>query len=128
MSAPAITTVYRHVERVEASTRVRREFIDVPAERIAALKTALEDALEGEVRFSMGDRALYATDASNYRQLPYGVVLPKSAEDVVAAVRLCNEHDVPITPRGAGTSLAGQTCNTSVIIDFFEIHASAHLD
>ena len=66
----------------------------------------------------IGDRALYATDASNYRQIPYGVVLPKTAEDVVAAVRLCNAHDVPITPRGGGTSLAAQTCNISIIIDF----------
>ncbi|MGA9794391.1 MAG: FAD-binding and (Fe-S)-binding domain-containing protein [Rhizomicrobium sp.] len=98
--------------------RVRTEGIDIPPGKIEALRIALESAIAGEVRFSIGDRALYATDASNYRQVPYGVVLPKSAEDVVAAVRLCNAHNVPITPRGGGTSLAGQTCNTSVIIDF----------
>ena len=102
----------------ESSGRIRNEGVEVPQEQIDKLKAALESALEGEVRFSIGDRALYATDASNYRQIPYGVVLPKTPEDVVAAVRLCNAHDVPITPRGGGTSLAGQTCNTSIIIDF----------
>jgi FAD/FMN-containing dehydrogenase len=101
-----------------AGGRLMREGVEVPQAQIEKLKAALEDVLEGEVRFSIGDRALYATDASNYRQIPYGVVLPKTAEDVVAAVRLCNAHDVPITPRGGGTSLAGQTCNTSIIIDF----------
>jgi FAD/FMN-containing dehydrogenase len=98
--------------------RLMREGVEVPQAQIDKLKAALEATLEGEVRFSGGDRALYATDASNYRQIPYGVLLPKTSEDVVAAVRLCNAHDVPITPRGGGTSLAGQTCNTSIIIDF----------
>ena len=102
----------------ESSGRIRYEGVEVPKEQIDKLEAALESALEGEVRFSIGDRALYATDASNYRQIPYGVVLPRTSEDVVAAVRLCNAHDVPITPRGGGTSLAGQTCNTSIIIDF----------
>ncbi|HTQ15093.1 MAG TPA: FAD-binding and (Fe-S)-binding domain-containing protein [Rhizomicrobium sp.] len=101
-----------------AGGRVREVGIAVPAGQVEAARRALEAALEGEVRFSIGDRALYATDASNYRQLPYGVVLPKSAGDVVAAVRICNAHDIPVTPRGGGTSLAGQTCNTAVIIDF----------
>ncbi len=100
------------------SGRVRSEGVHVDEKRLDALRDDLEAALDGEVRFSIGDRALYATDASNYRQIPFGVVLPKSAEDVVTAVRLCNAHDVPITPRGGGTSLAGQTCNTSVIVDF----------
>ena len=102
----------------ESSGRVRNDGIKVPTDQIDTLRAALESSFEGEVRFSIGDRALYATDASNYRQIPYGVILPKTAEDVVAAVRLCNAHDVPITPRGGGTSLAGQTCNTSIIIDF----------
>ncbi len=98
--------------------RLRKEGIAVPPEQIEKLRCALEAQIKGEVRFSIGDRVLYATDASNYRQIPYGVVLPKSAEDVATTVRLCNEHDVPVTPRGGGTSLAGQTCNTAVIIDF----------
>jgi len=112
-----------------ADGRLREEFIAVPPEQIEKLRRALEAEIEGEVRFSLGDRVLYATDASNYRQIPYGVVLPKSAEDVVTAVRLCNTHDVPITPRGGGTSLAGQTCNTSIIIDFSKyMHRVLSLD
>ena len=100
------------------SGRIRSEEIEVPEENVEALRKALEAEIEGEVRFSKGDRALYATDASNYRQIPYGVVLPKSAEDVVTTVRLCNRFDVPVLPRGGGTSLSGETCNTAVVIDF----------
>jgi FAD/FMN-containing dehydrogenase len=113
------TDAARRVEGFPAPDgRIRREGIAVSSDTIEALHRALEASLEGEVRFSVGDRALYATDASNYRQIPYGVVLPKCAEDAVKTVRLCNAHDVPITPRGGGTSLAGQTCNTAIIIDF----------
>jgi FAD/FMN-containing dehydrogenase/Fe-S oxidoreductase len=111
-------TSHRVQGPLAAGGRVRREGITVPPEQIEKLRLALEGAIKGEVRFSIPDRALYATDASNYRQLPYGVVLPRSAEDVVTTVRLCNAHDVPVTPRGGGTALAGQTCNTAVIIDF----------
>ena len=78
-----------------AGGRLIREGVEVPQAKIEKLQAALKAALEGEARFSIGDRALYATDASNYRQIPYGVVLPKTPEDVVAAVRLCNAHDVP---------------------------------
>ena len=117
-----MTDLLESAHRVEGPRatggRLMRAGVEVPQAQIEKLKLALESVLEGEVRFSIGHRALYATDASNYRQIPYGVVLPKTAEDVVAAVRLCNAHDVPITPRGGGTSLAGQTCNTSIIIDF----------
>jgi FAD/FMN-containing dehydrogenase/Fe-S oxidoreductase len=89
-----------------------------PRDRARELARALERAIEGEVRFGDGDRALWATDASNYRQTPIGVVLPKTADDAVAVMKLCAEYDAPVTPRGGGTSLAGQTCNTAVIIDF----------
>ncbi|HEX4026021.1 MAG TPA: FAD-binding and (Fe-S)-binding domain-containing protein [Rhizomicrobium sp.] len=117
------------VEERAADGRVRKDAVAVPPDRIEALCQSLEAALDGEVRFSIGDRALYATDASNYRQIPYGVVLPKHAEDVVQAVRLCNQHGVPITSRGGGTSLAGQTCNTSIIIDFSKyMHRIVSLD
>ncbi len=71
----------------------------------------------GEVRFDAGSRALYATDASNYRQVPVGVVLPKSVDDVIATVALCRESAIPVLPRGAGTSLCGQTCNAAVVLD-----------
>ncbi len=70
------------------------------------------------MRFSDGDRALYATDGSNYRQTPIGVVIPKSEEDVITTIEICRRFDIPILPRGGGTSLAGQCCNVAVIIDF----------
>ena len=70
------------------------------------------------MRFSPGDRATYATDASNYRHVPIGVVVPLDADDVVAAVEVCRAHDAPILPRGAGTSLAGQCANVAVVVDF----------
>ncbi|MGZ4136522.1 MAG: FAD-binding and (Fe-S)-binding domain-containing protein [Actinomycetota bacterium] len=81
------------------------------------LASALAQAIEGEVRFGRGDRAVYSTDASNYRHLPLGVVVPRSTEDVVATVRLCADARVPIVARGGGTSLAGQACNEAVVID-----------
>ena len=74
--------------------------------------------LRGEVRFEAGARALYATDASNYRQIPIGVVLPLDASDVEAALAACREAGAPVLPRGAGTSLAGQGCNAAVVLDF----------
>ncbi len=83
-----------------------------------ALGSALAGNLEGEVRFDAGGRALYATDASNYRQVPIGVVIPRHIADVTATVDLCRQHGAPIVPRGGGTSLAGQTCNVAVVIDF----------
>jgi FAD/FMN-containing dehydrogenase/Fe-S oxidoreductase len=82
------------------------------------LANDLERAIDGEVRFSNGDRALYATGGSNYRQLPIGVVIPRSVDDVVETVRLCREYEAPVLSRGGGTSLAGQCCNVAVMIDF----------
>lgn len=109
--------VHRVVDR-SGSGRVAAEFIDVPPERIAALRQELEHEIEGEVRFDLDDRVLWSTDASNYRQPPYGVVLPMSKDDAVATIALCAKYDVPVAPRGGGTSLAGQGCNTAVLIDF----------
>ncbi|MFZ1918022.1 MAG: FAD-linked oxidase C-terminal domain-containing protein [Terriglobales bacterium] len=84
----------------------------------APLQAALRRHLRGEVRFDSGSRALYATDGSNYRQVPIGVVIPRDKEDVIATVALCREHQAPLLARGGGTSLAGQCCNTAVILDF----------
>ena len=86
------------------------------------LAAELARHVEGEVRFGDGDRALYATDSSNYRQVPIGVVLPKTKDDIVTTFDICRKYGAPITSRGAGTSLAGQCCNVAVIID-----ASKHL-
>ncbi len=81
------------------------------------LEARLRAAIKGEVRFDAGSRALYATDASNYRMPPIGVVLPRDREDVIAIVRICREHGAPLLSRGGGTSLAGQCCNTAVVMD-----------
>ena len=70
------------------------------------------------MRFDRGSRALYATDASNYRQVPIGVVVPRDEDDVRAAVAVCRSFDAPILARGSGTSLAGQSCNVAVVLDF----------
>ena len=82
-----------------------------------ALAASLRRVVQGEVRFDAGSRALYATDASNYRQVPIGLVVPRDAEDVVAAMAVCRKHEAPVLARGGGTSLAGQTCNTAVVFD-----------
>ncbi|MDN5836805.1 MAG: hypothetical protein L0H12_05570, partial [Nitrosospira sp.] len=64
------------------------------------LAAELRDRIRGEVRFDDGDRALYATDASNYRQVPIGVVIPKSVDDVIATVAACRRHGAPVLSRG----------------------------
>jgi FAD/FMN-containing dehydrogenase/Fe-S oxidoreductase len=82
------------------------------------LEQALKEVIKGEVRFGDGDRALYATDSSNYRQIPIGVVVPRDTEDAIAALRLCRMYGAPILSRGGGTSLCGQCCNFAVVLDF----------
>jgi FAD/FMN-containing dehydrogenase/Fe-S oxidoreductase len=84
---------------------------------IRRLEKALAGAIEGEVRFDAGAKAAYASDASNYRQVPIAVVLPRNTRDIEAAVAACRAHDAPLLPRGAGTSLCGQTVNTAVVVD-----------
>ena len=83
-----------------------------------ALEAVLRRQVRGEVRFDNGNRALYATDGSNYRQVPIGVVLPRDVDDVLATISLAREFGAPILCRGGGTSLAGQCCNVAVILDF----------
>jgi FAD/FMN-containing dehydrogenase/Fe-S oxidoreductase len=78
----------------------------------------LEGLIDGEVRFDGYSRELYATDASAYEVTPVGVVVPTSTADVVAVVEYCADRGVPVLPRGAGTSLAGQTVNEAVVLDF----------
>jgi FAD/FMN-containing dehydrogenase/Fe-S oxidoreductase len=85
---------------------------------IRSLERALRERVRGEIRFDEGSRALYATDASNYRQVPIGVVLPRDIDDVIHTVAACREHQAPLLSRGGGTSLAGQCCNVAVVMDF----------
>jgi FAD/FMN-containing dehydrogenase/Fe-S oxidoreductase len=84
----------------------------------AELERELRSVVRGEVRFDSGSRALYATDGSNYRQIPIGLVIPRDADDAVAAVAACRKFGAPVLPRGGGTSLAGQCCNVAVVLDF----------
>ncbi|HUC57982.1 MAG TPA: FAD-binding and (Fe-S)-binding domain-containing protein [Streptosporangiaceae bacterium] len=83
-----------------------------------SLRSDLVRHVDGEVRFDEGTRAAYAQDASNYRQVPIGVVVPLDAEAAVAAIAVCRQHDAPVLSRGGGTSLAGQCCNEAVVIDW----------
>jgi FAD/FMN-containing dehydrogenase/Fe-S oxidoreductase len=89
--------------------------LDVDAK---ALEAALRSMIRGEVRFDGGSRAMYSTDASNYRQVPIGIVLPKDTLDVEDTIAACRRFGAPVLSRGGGTSLAGQTCNAAVVIDF----------
>jgi FAD/FMN-containing dehydrogenase/Fe-S oxidoreductase len=91
---------------------------DAGALEASGLEGALKRVVKGEVRFDRGTRGMYATDASSYRQIPIGVVLPRDDEDVRQAVQTAREHGAPILARGGGTSLAGQCCNVAVVLDF----------
>ena len=82
------------------------------------LASDLRRRIRGEVRFDTGSRALYATDGSNYRQVPIGVVIPKVADDVVETLAVARRYGAPVLARGGGTSLAGQCCNVAVVMDF----------
>ncbi|NSC24677.1 FAD-binding protein, partial [Streptomyces albus subsp. chlorinus] len=84
---------------------------------VGRLARALRDAVEGEVRFDAASKALYSHDASNFRQVPIGVVVPRTVEDVVAVHRVCREYGAPVLNRGGGTSLSGETVNYAVVID-----------
>jgi FAD/FMN-containing dehydrogenase/Fe-S oxidoreductase len=97
---------------LQRSSPAREAAID--AQGLAA---ALRRHIRGEVRFDNGSRALYATDGSNYRQVPIGLVVPRDVEDVIATLALAREFNAPILCRGGGTSLAGQCCNVALVLD-----------
>src|SRR5258706_13484696 len=81
------------------------------------LREALKARVSGEVRFDKVSRLMYATDASIYEIEPMGVVIPRTQEDVFATMDVARQFKVPVLPRGAGTSLAGQTVGDAVVID-----------
>jgi FAD/FMN-containing dehydrogenase/Fe-S oxidoreductase len=85
---------------------------------LADAERLLRERVDGEVRFDAGTRAAYSTDASNFRQVPYGVVLPRTTDAAAEAVAVCHELGLPIVSRGGGTSLAGQCTNQAVVVDF----------
>lgn len=108
---------FAHGERPVAPRIEHRDRLQSLSIDASLLAEELKRVVQGEVRFDDGSRALYATDASNYRQVPIGVVVARDASDVIATVALARKHGAPILGRGAGTSLAGQCCNVAVVID-----------
>ena len=93
------------------------------------LEGALRAALAGEVRFDTYTRHIYSTDASLYAIEPLGVAYPRDADDVVAAIEVARQFDVPVLPRGAGTSLAGQTVGQAIVLDLSRyLHRLVELD
>ncbi len=100
---------------------ILQNFAPLDHESFAAhreLEARLKATLRGDVRFDLPSRALYAADASNYRQLPIGVINPRDAADVEAALAACRATGAAVLPRGAGTSLSGQCANVAVVFDF----------
>jgi FAD/FMN-containing dehydrogenase/Fe-S oxidoreductase len=121
MAAPSAFPILRHTPR---ETHTREAF---SASR--ELEAQLRQTVRGEVRFDQASRALYATDASNYRQVPIGLVVPRDDADVVATMAACRESGAPVLSRGGGTSLAGQCCNVAVVMDFSKyMHGILELD
>src|SRR6266568_7019093 len=85
---------------------------------ISKLRAGLDERVDGEVRFDAGTLSAYAQDASNYRQVPIGVVVPRTVDAAVAAVAVCRAAGAPVLSRSGGTSLAGQCVNTAIVIDW----------
>ena len=87
--------------------REREELADILRKRVS-----------GEVRFDPFSRVLYSTDASIYQMEPVGVVIPRNVDDVLAVMEVARQNNIPVLPRGGGTSLAGQTVNHAIVLDF----------
>src|SRR5215469_11257625 len=86
-------------------------------ENQSPLERKLKTERTGEVRFDAFTRGRYSTDASHYQIMPLGVVTPRTIEEADRAIGICRSEGVPVTPRGGGTSQAGQTVNRSIVID-----------
>src|SRR5665213_2313190 len=89
-----------------------------PTKRYQALFSTLVSSIEGEVDASLSARALYASDASNYRIVPLGVVFPKSEEDVLKTLALARDDGISIVQRGGGTSTGGQAVGAGIAIAY----------
>jgi FAD/FMN-containing dehydrogenase/Fe-S oxidoreductase len=100
-----------------ADNRSEYDYVSDDVER-PGLVDDLEDRVAGDVRFDTYTRQLYATDASAYEMTPVGVVFPTGTEDVAAVVDYCATREIPVLPRGGGTSLAGQAVNEAIVLDF----------
>ena len=84
---------------------------------IAGLERALRGEGVGEVLFDAFARGRYATDASSYQIMPLGVVIPGSIEEATRALSVARSRNVPVLPRGGGTSQSGQTVNAALVVD-----------
>jgi FAD/FMN-containing dehydrogenase/Fe-S oxidoreductase len=115
---PGVGPSAEPVTRLREQTVPRGARRPFPSRAARALARDLRRRIDGEVRFDDGSRALYATDGSSYRQVPIGVVVPRSVEEIPEIVAACRRHGAPVLARGGGTSLAGQCCNVAVVIDF----------
>jgi FAD/FMN-containing dehydrogenase/Fe-S oxidoreductase len=113
-----VTEGGERVREYSPTGRVSADYLFYPDEQVRSLGDDLRRSLSCPVHFEAQARALYAADASNYRQVPLGVVVPRNVSDVVEAVDICRRHGVPIVARGGGTAIAGQTINVAVVIDF----------
>jgi FAD/FMN-containing dehydrogenase/Fe-S oxidoreductase len=129
-----MTTSLTVLRKRNERSRFQRQRVDdsrtaLPADAAESLRRMLKQSIDGEVRFDKATRALYATDGSNYRQVPIGVVIPRHVQDVETTIRLAREHDAPLLSRGGGTSLAGQCCNVAVVMDFSKyMHEVVRID
>src|SRR4051812_6428380 len=124
-------TVLREQNESQRFQRQRRDDrrTAIAADAARGLEAELRRTVAGEVRFDPGSRALYATDGSNYRQVPIGVVVPRSLDDVEAAVAAARKFGAPVLSRGGGTSLGGQCCNVAVVMDFSKyLHRVLRID
>jgi FAD/FMN-containing dehydrogenase/Fe-S oxidoreductase len=99
-------------------TRFRTRMVAEDRINTQGLEAHLRRHVSGEVRFDTGSRAMYASDASNFRQVPIGVVVPRTLDDVVATTLACHRYGAPLLSRGGGTSLSGETVNVAVVVDF----------
>lgn len=104
-------------ESIRSDPRTSADFSAGPS-AAPQIESALQTRIAGEVRFDTLSRSIYATDASIYEVNPIGVVFPHQRDDVQAVMEYCTTHQIPILPRGAGTSLAGQAVNEAIILDF----------
>ncbi|MEP6703113.1 MAG: FAD-binding protein, partial [Betaproteobacteria bacterium] len=86
-------------------------------ETTTALEGNLRKATQGEVLFDLGSRGRYATDASIYQVMPIGVFVPKTVDDIATAIDIARDLNIPVLPRGAGSSQCGQTTGAALVID-----------
>src|ERR1051326_1407258 len=117
-TARSLVTIQTKTPPTRINDRLQTGTTETLTVDVASLEADLRRVVRGEVRISGGNRGMYASDASNYRMVPLGVVLSRDAEDVVSATEVCRTRAVPIFARGGGTGIPGQTVNDGLLFDF----------